>query len=109
MMTENCLEGDEIYDSVEDCHTINIASLGEEGGDDSKIDKKRDTIETKSGCVSNQNLEELVNKLQTLQNNLVGDLEDIANNLTVVRDQFSHELEKSLSRVKTTAEADMER
>ena len=76
---------------------------------DSKIDKKRDTIETKSGCVSNKNLEELVGKLQTLQNNLVGDLEDITNNLTVVRDQFSHELEKSLSRVKTTAEADMER
>ena len=50
-----------------------------------------------------------MDKLQTLQNHVVGDLEDIANNLTVVRDQFSQELEKSLSIVKTTEEADMER
>ena len=110
-MTENELDGFEISDSVEDCHTNNIAIVGEEGGElSSMIDKKRDIVESKSGCVSNQNLEELVDRLQTLQNNLVGDLEDIANNLSVVRDQSSQHLERSISIVvRTTAEADMRR
>ena len=109
-MAENELDGFEISDSVEDCNTNNIAIVGEEGGElSSMIDKKRDIVESKSGCVSNQNLEELVDRLQTLQNNLVGDLEDIANNLSVVRDQSSQHLERSISIVRTTAEADMRR
>ena len=92
-------------DSVDDCHTNNIG-VGEERGEDSMIIRKRDT---KSGCVSNQNLEELVEKIQSLQNHVVNDLEDIANNLSVVRDQSSQHLERSISIVRTTAEADMRR
>ena len=110
-MNENRLEEEDNSDSVEDFHSINIISpsVGQGRGEDSMIDEKRDTILTKSGCVSDQNLEKLVDKLQTLQNNVVSDLEDIANNLSVVQGQCSDQLEKSLCVVKTTAEADIER
>ena len=110
-MSGSWREGDdENYYSVEVCHANNIVSVTEEGEGDSLFDKKRNTTETKSRCVSNKNLAELVEKLQTLQNHVVGDLEDIANNLSVVRGQCSDQLEKSLSIVKTTAErTDMER
>ena len=70
------------------------------------IIRKRDT---KLGCVSNQNLEELVEKIQSLQNHVVNDLEDIANNLSVVHALWSEQLEKSLSLVKTSEEAEVER
>ena len=104
------MEGeDNYYDSAEDCLRNNIGSVAEETGEDSMINIKSHTIETKSGCASNQNLEKLVEKLQTLQNHVVSDLEDIANNLFVVKGLCSDQLEKSLSIVKTTEEADMER
>ena len=106
-MSQNCLEGEDNYDSVEEGQRNNTSSLAEERRED--YTKIRHTMERKSGCVSNQNLEKLVEKLQTLQNHVVSDLEDISNNLSVVQGLWSDQLEKSLSIVKTTAEADTER
>ena len=51
----------------------------------------------------------MIIKLEALQSNITSDLEDIGNNLAVVKTQYKEQLESSLSIVSRTTESSMER
>ena len=98
---ENYSEGkeDEGEPDLEDSNANN------EDGKEVEVDRE----ESKSRCITHQDLDEMIIKLEALQSNITSDLEDIGNNLAVVKTQYKEQLESSLSIVSRTTESSLER
>ena len=100
-LQENYSEGkeDEGEPDLEDSNANN------EDGKEVEVDRE----DSKSRCITYQDLDEMIIKLEALQSNITSDLEDIGNNLAVVKTQYKEQLESSLSIVSRTTESSLER
>ena len=77
--------------------------------EDNEMEEEPVNNEKEGGCITYQHLDEMILKLETLERNVTGEMEDICNNLEVVKTQCRGELETALSTVSRTEERGQER
>ena len=93
--------GEEEEDYLEDSNT-NIE-------EENEIEEEPDTNEKERGCITHQHLDEMILKLETMERNVTGEIEDISNSVEVLATQCRGELDTALSTVSMTEERSLER